>query len=103
MLRLGWEFNGPWYPWSLSSTNSADSPREFIAYWQHIVTLMRAIAPGLQFDWNVYNGAGAVEATEGPTPGTPTSMTSAWTYTTRVVECRRRPPGGSRSSPSRTG
>ncbi len=64
MLRLGWEFNGPWYPWSLSSTNSADSPREFIAYWQHIVTLMRAIAPGLQFDWNVYNGAGAVEATE---------------------------------------
>ncbi len=64
MLRLGWEFNGPWYPWSLSSTNSGDSPKEFITYWQRIVTLMRAIAPGLQFDWNVYNGAGAVDATE---------------------------------------
>lgn len=46
VLRVGWEFNGAWFQWS-----AASSPPDFVAYWQQIVTTMRAIAPGLRFDW----------------------------------------------------
>jgi hypothetical protein len=57
IIRLGWEFNGTWYPWSLSSTDAADSPSYFIADWRHIVTLMRSV-PGADFKfvWNVNRG-----------------------------------------------
>ncbi len=50
ILRLGWEFNGNWFPWSVAT--SADAAN-FVAYWQHIVTTMRAV-PGEKFKflWN---------------------------------------------------
>ena len=65
ILRLGWEFNGTWYAWSLSASNSADGPAEFIAYWRHVVTLMRAVAgSNFKFDWNVNNGPEPVDATQ---------------------------------------
>lgn len=65
IIRLGWEFNGTWYPWSISDTNSADSPANFVAYWQRIVTLMRAV-PGsnFKFVWTVNPGPEPVQATE---------------------------------------
>jgi hypothetical protein len=50
-IRLGWEFNGSWMPWSVTNGGAY-----FIANWQKIVTTMRAIAPNLKFDWNVTNG-----------------------------------------------
>lgn len=51
IIRLGWEFNGHWYPWE---SNDAKS---WIAYWRRIVTLMRA-TPGahFKFDWNPAGG-----------------------------------------------
>ncbi|HVV59885.1 MAG TPA: glycosyl hydrolase [Gaiellaceae bacterium] len=49
ILRLGWEFNGSWYPWGVRSNDDA---RTFAAYFRRVVTTMRAIAPGLRFDWN---------------------------------------------------
>jgi len=54
ILRLGWEFNGNWMAWSVA--NSTDAAN-FVAYWQQIVTTMRAVA-GQQFAflWNP-NGA----------------------------------------------
>ncbi|HTW12308.1 MAG TPA: glycosyl hydrolase [Solirubrobacteraceae bacterium] len=63
ILRLGWEFNGYWFPWSLTSSGS-DSPTEFIAYWRHLVTLLRSI-PGssFKFDWNVNQGTEPINAT----------------------------------------
>ncbi len=56
ILRLGWEFNGTWYPWSVASNADAAN---FAQFWRQIVTTMRAI-PGQQFKflWNP-NGGGS--------------------------------------------
>jgi hypothetical protein len=45
ILRLGWEFNGNWYPWYVRSSTDAAN---FDKFWQHVVTTMRAVA-GQQF------------------------------------------------------
>jgi hypothetical protein len=52
IIRLGWEFNGHWYPWE-----SGVDPQSWIAYWRRIVKLMRA-TPGasFKFDWNPAGG-----------------------------------------------
>jgi hypothetical protein len=54
ILRLGWEFTGNWYPWSVA--NSTDAAN-FVSFWRQIVNTMRAV-PGQQFSflWNP-NGA----------------------------------------------
>jgi hypothetical protein len=50
ILRLGWEFNGNWFTWSVA--NAADAAN-FVAFWRQIVTTMRAV-PGekFAFAWN---------------------------------------------------
>jgi len=50
ILRLGWEFNGDWYPWSVANNTDAQN---FAAFWRQIVDTMRAV-PGAQFQylWN---------------------------------------------------
>ena len=50
VLRLGWEFNGNWFPWSVASTADAAN---FVGFWRQIVTTMRAV-PGEKFKflWN---------------------------------------------------
>jgi hypothetical protein len=50
ILRLGWEFNGNWFQWSVASTTDASN---FVAYWRQIVITMRAV-PGEKFKflWN---------------------------------------------------
>jgi hypothetical protein len=54
ILRLGWEFNGNWYPWDVSDDTDAQN---FAAYWRQIVDTMRAV-PGADFSflWNPNNG-----------------------------------------------
>ena len=49
-LRLGWEFDGNWYPWQ---AQSAASEADYAAYFRQIVTAMRAV-PGaaFRFVWN---------------------------------------------------
>jgi Glycosyl hydrolase family 26 len=48
IIRLGWEFNGGWFPWAAGGQAS-----NFIAYWQQIVNSMRSV-PGanFKFEWN---------------------------------------------------
>ena len=54
ILRLGWEFNGNWFPWSVQT--SADAAN-FVAFWKQIVTTMRAArGEHFTFVWNP-NGA----------------------------------------------
>jgi len=50
ILRLGWEFNGNWYPWSVANNTDAQN---FASFWRQIVNTMRAV-PGQQFQflWN---------------------------------------------------
>jgi len=45
ILRPGWEFDGPWFPWLVESNADAAN---FATYWQHIVTAMRSV-PGADF------------------------------------------------------
>ncbi len=55
ILRVGWEFNGTWYPWSVANATDAQN---FAAYFRNIVNAMRSV-PGQQFAfmWNP-NGSG---------------------------------------------
>ena len=48
ILRVGWEFNGNWFAWGANSSNQS----QFVAFWQQIVTTMRAV-PGanFKFEW----------------------------------------------------
>ncbi|CAN5620916.1 hypothetical protein BH18ACT1_BH18ACT1_02330 [soil metagenome] len=57
LLRLGWEFNGDWYPWRADR-----DPQAFASYWRRIVTTMRSVpgGAGLRFDWNPGHGPGFV-------------------------------------------
>jgi hypothetical protein len=47
-IRLGWEFNITAYPWN---TVSANSKADYIAAFQHVVTLARAIDSRFKFTW----------------------------------------------------
>jgi hypothetical protein len=55
IIRLGWEMNGDWFAWSIK--NGAAS---YAAYWRQIVSAMRAVAPGLRFDFCPNNGSSSV-------------------------------------------
>jgi hypothetical protein len=49
VLRLGWEFDGNWYPWAVA--NSTDAAN-FAAYWVNIVTTLRAVSgQNFKFCW----------------------------------------------------
>ena len=50
IIRLGWEFNGKWYPWA------ATNPTAWAACWRQAVTSARSTAPGLRWNWNVNRG-----------------------------------------------
>jgi hypothetical protein len=60
IIRLGWESNGDWYPWS-----SYISPTDFDAYWVQIVDSMRSVSgEHFLFDWN--GAAGNLGTTSTP-------------------------------------
>jgi hypothetical protein len=56
IIRLGWEWNGNWYPWEV--TSDADA-KNFAAYWKNVVPGMRDVAgANFKFLWGgaVYGG-----------------------------------------------
>jgi len=60
ILRLGWEFNGTWYPWSVTSESDA---ADFAAYFRNIVTAMRSVPKtSFRFVWNPNAGPTPVAA-----------------------------------------
>lgn len=58
-LRVGWEFNGDWFKWSIGVANG---PADYAAYWRQIVNTMRSV-PGanFKFDWCPNNGSSHVD------------------------------------------
>ncbi len=48
VVRVGWEFNGNWFPWSVTDATAGD----FRAAFQRIVNNVRAKIPGAKFTWN---------------------------------------------------
>ncbi len=85
VLRLGWEFNGTWYPWSVTDAAGA---ADYAAFFRAVVNTMRAV-PGTAFRF-VRNLTSAPEPNRPrtPIPGTPTSTTSASISTTRCGASR---------------
>lgn len=54
VIRLGWEFNGWWYPWCIQDGTTGMNATDFANYFKRIVTVMKAV-PGcenLKFCWN---------------------------------------------------
>ncbi len=52
VIRLGWEFNGGWFPWSANGCASA-----FIGAFQQVVTAMRSVqGQSFTFEWNPTRG-----------------------------------------------
>lgn len=60
IIRLGWEFNGGWYPWAATDANAS----QWVAYWQQIVTTLRAGGFTGKFCWNVNRGPSSVGLTD---------------------------------------
>ena len=56
IIRLGWEFNGRWYPWA------ATNPTAWVTCYKRAVTSARSTAPGLRWDWNVNRGVSSALA-----------------------------------------
>ncbi len=52
IIRMGWEFNGGWFPWAANGQAPA-----FVGYWQQIVTTMRSVrGANFTFEWNPTRG-----------------------------------------------
>jgi hypothetical protein len=62
VLRLGWEMNGSWYPWSIGQPNGT---ADYVAAWRQIVGAMRSV-PGaaFSFDWCVDRGGSWVNGAQ---------------------------------------
>ena len=55
-VRLGWEFNGNWQPWSSYKDNA-----HFVGFYQRIVTLMKSVAGArFAFEWCPNLGTGTL-------------------------------------------
>jgi len=48
ILRLGWEANGTWFPWSINGNYDG-----FKACFRRAVQVMRSVVPNLQIEWAV--------------------------------------------------
>jgi Glycosyl hydrolase family 26 len=46
IVRLAWEFNGNWFPWS-----TANDPKDWVSCWRQVVTAVRSTSPTTRFDW----------------------------------------------------
>jgi hypothetical protein len=58
VIRLGWEFNGDWFPWTAAGAEDA-----FVAYWQRVVDAMRSVdGASFSFDWSPSAGPNAMDA-----------------------------------------
>jgi beta-mannanase len=66
MMTFAHEMNADWYPWGLGGTEGV-TPAQWVAAWDHVVTVVDAAAPGL-VDWvwapndEQARGAGSVAA-----------------------------------------
>ena len=48
VVRIGWEFNGDWYPWTARGHTG-----DFKAYWRRIALAMRSVSGArFRFDWS---------------------------------------------------
>ncbi len=46
VIRLGWEFDGGWMPWSSNGNQAL-----WVSAFRHVVGVFRSISPSFRFDW----------------------------------------------------
>ncbi len=47
IIRLGWEFDGEWYPWAARGNEAL-----WVTAYRHVADIFRSVSPGFRFDWN---------------------------------------------------
>jgi hypothetical protein len=52
VIRIGWEANGDWFPWSARASDAPD----YVAAYRHIVRVLHRIAPDLVIDFDLSCG-----------------------------------------------
>jgi len=64
LLTFDHEMNGSWYPWDATDggTSTGVTPAQWIAAWDHVTSLISAIAPNVAWVWapNIEQGGSAV-------------------------------------------
>lgn len=55
IIRLGWEGNGSWYPWSYVKNTD-----DYIQSFRRIVSIIRSVI-NVKFEWNISNGANGID------------------------------------------
>jgi hypothetical protein len=48
IIRIGWEMNGDWYPWSAIGREA-----DYVAAYRRVAHVFRAVSPRFSFDWCV--------------------------------------------------
>ena len=56
IIRIGWEMNGDWYPWS-----AASDPQGYIDAYRHAVDAFRSVSPNFTFVWSPNIGTGTID------------------------------------------
>jgi hypothetical protein len=51
IIRLGWEFDGNWMPWTAQGNAAA-----YVAAYRHVHDVLAAVSPGFRFDWTSAGG-----------------------------------------------
>ena len=66
LMTFDHEMNGSWYPWDATDggTSTGVTPAQWIAAWNHVTSLISAIAPNVAWVWapNIERGGFAVSA-----------------------------------------
>jgi hypothetical protein len=58
IIRLGWEFNGTWYPWSAENASQAG---QYAAAWRQEVGAIKSVKGGhFTFDWSMTINDGGI-------------------------------------------
>jgi hypothetical protein len=51
ILRPMWEFNGAFYPHSIVTSVNPGGAADYVTGWRRMVDRIRAVIPGMRFDW----------------------------------------------------
>ena len=64
IIRIGWEFNGDWYPWSAKGRE-----RDYVNAFRHVVSLFRQESPEFVIDWCPTHGFSGKMPADAAYPG----------------------------------
>ena len=50
-VRIGWEMNGDWMPWSLGGPGTAQTPENYVGAFRRLARMIRTAVPDVPIDW----------------------------------------------------